>query len=300
MSISVLDKVAVPLFFMVSGALLLGKNEPIRTILTKRVLRMVVVLVVFSAIYYLFGDFVLGTETPQLSSFFNASIWTPLYFIYAYISFLLALPLLRAIAQNMKANAWVFLIIVALLMQIFMLFSRLWLRVTLTGWVNSPLLTIWLGCPLVGYYLHNVVQISTISWKRCVFVCMGVPVIVAVSCFLVEKEIANGAAPNSQTYLNFFSPLLAGCFFIVIRWLFANISVGMSQTSCLRALGALVFGGYLLEGITRHYLFEPVSNLLAPYIGGMFAAFIATAGCFAAGLLCTWTLRLIPGVRHWL
>jgi surface polysaccharide O-acyltransferase-like enzyme len=45
-------KIAVPLFFMASGALLLKCEEPYSKILLKRVLRFVIVLVVVSFIFY--------------------------------------------------------------------------------------------------------------------------------------------------------------------------------------------------------------------------------------------------------
>lgn len=41
-------KTAVPIFFMVSGALLLGKDEPISVIFRKRISRFVQVILVFS------------------------------------------------------------------------------------------------------------------------------------------------------------------------------------------------------------------------------------------------------------
>lgn len=46
--LSVFDKIAVPLFFMISGALLLGKTESIITVLVKRASRVVLVLIFFT------------------------------------------------------------------------------------------------------------------------------------------------------------------------------------------------------------------------------------------------------------
>ncbi len=60
--ISSLCKVAVPLFLMVSGALLLGKDEPVSVVWRKRVLRMVAVLLIFSTFRYVFRYFTLGTS----------------------------------------------------------------------------------------------------------------------------------------------------------------------------------------------------------------------------------------------
>lgn len=52
--LGILCKIAVPLFFLVSGGLLLAKEERIRTVLVKRVLRILLALVIFSGVLYLF------------------------------------------------------------------------------------------------------------------------------------------------------------------------------------------------------------------------------------------------------
>lgn len=50
---SVLCRIAVPVFFMISGALLLGKTEPIRVVFMKRILRMAAVLLLISIPNYI-------------------------------------------------------------------------------------------------------------------------------------------------------------------------------------------------------------------------------------------------------
>lgn len=50
--ISILSKVAVPIFFMISGALLLGKDESYQELLRKRILKYTIVLIIISFFYY--------------------------------------------------------------------------------------------------------------------------------------------------------------------------------------------------------------------------------------------------------
>lgn len=63
--ISQIDKIAVPIFFMISGSLLLGKNEPISVILKKRVLRMCLVLIGISLFYLFYNDISLTQSTVK-------------------------------------------------------------------------------------------------------------------------------------------------------------------------------------------------------------------------------------------
>ena len=54
MPISIFSKFAVPIFFMISGAVLLKKEESITTILKKRVLRIGIDILAVNLIYYVF------------------------------------------------------------------------------------------------------------------------------------------------------------------------------------------------------------------------------------------------------
>lgn len=56
MFISIACKFAVPLFYMVSGALLLNKEESISVVYKKRFSRMLIILVVVSALYKLYDS----------------------------------------------------------------------------------------------------------------------------------------------------------------------------------------------------------------------------------------------------
>ena len=47
-------KIAVPLYFMCSGALLLGKEESIQKLWKKRVLKYIIITIVFTLFYYIF------------------------------------------------------------------------------------------------------------------------------------------------------------------------------------------------------------------------------------------------------
>ncbi len=54
--VSQIDKIAVPIFFMISGSLLLGKEEPISVVLKKRVLKTTLVLLGISLFYLFYND----------------------------------------------------------------------------------------------------------------------------------------------------------------------------------------------------------------------------------------------------
>lgn len=146
----------VPLFFMVSGALLLGKEESYSKILFKRVLKYIIITIVFSYFYY-----VVYYHNPwyEISSFLkglvNGSIIGLFWFLYAYIGYLLILPFLRNMVKNLESiNYWIFIVLGVLFKG---LLSAL-LAYTGMGVFGVPcaLVTDVIFYPIMGYYFANI------------------------------------------------------------------------------------------------------------------------------------------------
>ena len=95
---------SVRLFFMISGALLLRKQESINTVLKKRFLRFLVVTAVVVLIYYV-------REGADISAagYFNAlykgGVLPQHWFLYSYLSFLLLLPFLQRMVAAISENS---------------------------------------------------------------------------------------------------------------------------------------------------------------------------------------------------
>jgi surface polysaccharide O-acyltransferase-like enzyme len=91
-------RACVPIFFMVSGCLLLDKAEPLTTFFRKRIDKVLVPLVVWSALYFAFG----GEKSLTLRSALSLLV-TPAYYhlwyLYAILGIYLFLPLLRILVR---------------------------------------------------------------------------------------------------------------------------------------------------------------------------------------------------------
>ena len=92
-------KWSVPIFVMISGALFLGRDAGIRTILRKNVLRMAGVFVFWSGCYALI-DLIFRHDTlfGALSQFITGHYH--LWFLFMIVGLYLLIPLLRPIVQN--------------------------------------------------------------------------------------------------------------------------------------------------------------------------------------------------------
>ena len=74
-SISVITKIAVPIFFMISGALLLKKNESYCLVIHKRFIPYLIRLICFTGVYYGIRYGILGIEGLTGIAFFKKLIF---------------------------------------------------------------------------------------------------------------------------------------------------------------------------------------------------------------------------------
>lgn len=107
-------KMGVPLFFMISGALLLKREESIRTILTRRVLPFSTFFVLFCILQLLYGYVRFGdalTVTSIAIHIFCGSCYAPAsWFMFAYIGLLLMLPFTRSMIRGLEKKHFLYLI----------------------------------------------------------------------------------------------------------------------------------------------------------------------------------------------
>ncbi|MEE1087027.1 MAG: acyltransferase family protein [Schaedlerella sp.] len=92
-------RVSVPCFFMISGALLLGRNETMKKSL-QRVQRFLPVLVVWTIIYYFFNTYYMD-QTVVVKKLLKVPAEAHLWYLYVMIPIYLVLPFLQAICRGM-------------------------------------------------------------------------------------------------------------------------------------------------------------------------------------------------------
>ncbi len=169
----------VKLFFMISGALLLRKQESVNTVLKKRFLRFLIVTAVAVLIYY-----VREGADVSAAGYFNAlykgGVLPQHWFLYSYLSFLLLLPFLQRMVAAISENSlyW-YLWGLAILFELgFPLLQML------TGFGSvgliTPLLEQIVFYPLLGYFLDSRV-IPACKDKRYLPVVIGAAVLLVVT-----------------------------------------------------------------------------------------------------------------------
>lgn len=100
-------RMSVPLFFMLSGYLLLQKKEPIVLFFKKRFKKVLIPLIFWTLFYIFWKSFYENSCSISFYSFYSA-IFTPsyghLWFLYAIVGIYLYLPFLRIIVEKIDSN----------------------------------------------------------------------------------------------------------------------------------------------------------------------------------------------------
>ena len=301
---SALDKTAVPLFFMVSGALLLPRTEDIKTVLRKRVLKYVIVLVLFSLLSYLYtlsfrlSDFSLWSFADILFAYGHAySYW----YLYAYLGFLVALPILRRMANSMTDREYVYVFLVMVLVKLseFAVFYLLKDPVTIHSDFFPVIIEYTLFYPLIGNYLENRLDSDAFSKRNGWLVLGGILLSLALTAVTQDLYCRNfgGWTPeNASAYIGNLSAIPSVGLYYLIRSLFLHHQPGPRLSRVLVFFGSAAFGVYLLQHI---YLreFEPLAQLLRDALGTFPGTFLTVLLICVFGTLVTKLLKLIPGLR---
>ena len=228
LSLSILCKAAVPLFFMASGALLLTdkREEPPRVTLTRRAGRMAAVLLLTSLGYEIWHCRL--WETPFsvlhfLEGLYQGSICTPLWYLYAYLGMLVCLPLLRRLAQGLRDAEFRYWIRCLLLFQgvVPVAAALLWPDGAPASGFSLGWAAMQAVCyPCLGYFAEHRVPREALSHKAMGKLAAGCLAGVGVSAaltLLAARRSGICTEAQSQSFFTLFTPLYALAIYLGLR-----------------------------------------------------------------------------------
>lgn len=169
LAVDTVARVSVPSFFMISGTLLLGREETLQKH-CGRIIRFLVALVVWSAVYYLWNTYYMKTEV-NLQEIFFVPAEAHLWYLYAMIPIYLVLPFLQVMCRNMSKQLEKALLIVstgAVLLNF---------RTTITDeelYYDLPLIgdRVYTYYLFFGYYISKYRKKIPISQKAAALICI--------------------------------------------------------------------------------------------------------------------------------
>lgn len=247
---SALCKIAVPIFLMISGALMLNRDISLKEIWLKRIPRILIVLVISSFVYYLYGI------KDSLSSFsvleflqvtYSSQTSVHLWYLYAYIAFLASIPFLRAITKALSDTAFRYMIVLYGAFMLVSLLEILLLKVSINkylkpSWLFGEILLF----PLLGYYIeHRQADRKLLMKDKLLLIFVGLLGILSAA-WLTSWEFVS-TNQFTQSYISFLVFLPCLSLYLLIKDFFSGREVHPIREKILVGFGACTFGVYLIH-----------------------------------------------------
>ena len=300
-----LCKIAVPLFVMISGAVLLGREDSYRKCLG-RFGRIVAALLVFSYAYFVHDAWVHYGLWPRIIRLdvFLSRVWTmeiadSFWYLYFYAGLMLALPLLQRLSCAMNdRDAWYLIGLSLVLGAGWPMLAHFVPVMALPKYVDVPLFSTMIGLFFAGWQLRKCEKpLNTMPWL------MGLITSVLLSVVLLHMQF--GQMNGMGKYWAFMDDRMQSSLlvvtgsisaFLLIRRLFDR-PMGERTRWIWMELGSCSFGIYLLQQWvieqTEFRLFLPLCNTLTAFP----AVVVWELAVFVLCLTASMILRRIPVIK---
>jgi surface polysaccharide O-acyltransferase-like enzyme len=245
---SSVSRMGVPLFFMVSGYLLLGKSEPVPEFFRKRFIKVGIPTLFWSVAYLLWSveAYTNGTMSPlgialsMLKAMYLGDVEIHLWFLYILIGIYLAVPILRAyISAASRKDLIYFVMLWFVATSLFELAHRILGNPTA---LVIPVVTGYVGYFVMGYLLED----FDIDRRGRLFAGLGCALAVAIT-FFGTNLLSAKAGPIDAYFYSYFSPptvLASICGFFLLKDLGRRLG---PVDKTVQTISATSFGIFLIH-----------------------------------------------------
>ena len=298
MALSAFIKIAVPLFFMASGALLLRKDEPYGVTFVRRILRFAGILVAVSLFYYWesLGQDDVFSLRDFLIHLYRNDLTGHLWYLYSYICMLVLLPLLRKLAQGMRTRDMLLMVIVWQAAQLLPAADYAIFRgaAVHTSYISFFTAAAYVVYPLLGYYIDNLQPEE--EREETVYILLFLSILsIFFTCVLMHwRQGLDGGWTNSnrEAYMGCLSVIPAATVFYGAKRIFSRCSAKGWLPKALFVLGSCTFGVYLFDPKWRLFTQE-IRLALTPTIGLYAATWVQTLCAVLMGLAAMLVLKCV-------
>lgn len=311
--LAVVTRVNVPTFLMISGALLLGREDDFVKVCRKRISRIVIVLVAFQSVLFLcrmlrtalagdvFGegpaDLLRGILEGDLLE--AGSYW----YLYAYLGMLIMLPFLQRIAAKMQKTDIAVLILLHLVVYsvipLINVFGKCSISISKDLSVPFAVEKV-MFYPLLGYYLDHRLDFQKWDRKSWCYLSGAVLMGILLTCLCVSYQ-GRTAGSYSGAHIDLFDYVLTMAMFVSVKYLteirHAKLLCG-KKAAAIVSVGQLTFGIYLLDPCIKALLYEKFAIGMETVLPTFFVSILWCGISFVLGGGVTWLLRKIPLVRR--
>ncbi|MBO5477828.1 MAG: acyltransferase family protein [Clostridia bacterium] len=288
---------AVPIFVMISGTLILSKEYDIKTIYSKKILRLFTAFLFWSLLYALVKYRNDGIFTI-ITNFFKGNYH--MWFIFMIMGLYMLSPILKKITELEKICEY-FLIICFLISSVLpqisnllLLFNNKYLEAfssAMSSNIENLKLSLgYAGYFVLGYYLNN----KNIS-KKTQYIIYGAGLLGFVSTVLltnIASTISNTATATFYNYLTVNVTLESICLFVFAKYNFKT-------NKLFKYISTLCFGIYLIHILIIDNL-NSMLNLNTLSFNALFSVPVISILVFLISLLLSGIINKIPIIKKYI
>lgn len=286
------SRVSVPCFFMLSGALLLGRSESLRKN-GERLLRFLIVLLFWSIVYYFFNIYYMGTPY-DLRDLFYIPTEPHLWYLYATIPIYLVLPFFQIMCRGMNTRMDKAFLLMGSLAAVFMYFSSLMHE---EPYYDVPIIgdKVYTFYFFLGYFIHKYREKLNGKGPLLFGVFLGST---GLNMALTAWKTF-GVGEHYERFLEYGCPLVivsgAAFFSFLMQLGSGSIRLKEKAKGVVDICSACSFGVYLI-----HILFlDTYKKYVEPeQVSAWFAVPVLTAGLLLASFVCIYFIRRLPFGRY--
>ena len=294
---------AVEFYFMISGAVMLRREADSTKKYFGRILRYLVILIVFSVIYYL------NLIVPQGISFnvknFALMIWDysfsdHLWFLYAYIAILIMMPFLQSMVKSLENRFFYVLIAAAVIFNILLpCFQAIVLNNSheLSESLVPEIVASVIFYPCLGYFIENRMTDEQIkkwilpSWIAAVAELALMTGVITVLQGRQGEVVIPGLVKKPV--------FICIAIMLSVKYLMEHTEVSDRWGKAICTVGSCTFGTYLIHMLflDRAWMYAIPDLLNALGCPGLLSAAVYVIATFIVSGIVTWIVRKIPVIK---
>lgn len=289
----------VPIFLMISGALLLGrKEESLSTFFKKRANKILIPFVVWSVIYYVWRTYMWypGYSIKEmLILFFNNNIYYHLWYFYALVGIYLLIPMFNVFVNHASRT------LVGYIVGLWILFYgglRYYSFIVSNEFYSFFPLSEYIGMILIGYYFgkydHN------FKTRIVIYICGGIG---AIATILRTNSLTFDQGAFSGYAYSYSSPNVIAM--SIALFVFVKYAIGRLQEKpnfapgkTVKLIASTSFGVYLIHPIIldklRPFFHDGTNIIIHPVIGIP----AQTILLLIISVAIAWVIGKIPYIRR--
>lgn len=249
-----LTRACVPLFFMLSGALLLQKSEPATLFYKKRMAKILIPLVFWSYVYLLYRKYYVGESELSLSPLMllNGPVYYHLWFLYSIIAVYLFTPMLRFYAINATNSVKLLILALWFFSQSVQPFAAI------VGWnlyvgIDLGFVSRFFGFVLLGEYL---VSNRYMLKKRAL---IAIFIVSTLLTMILTYKISQQSGAANEAWFQYHSPFVITA---AIALFLLSMNAKLALPALLEPVSTYSFGIYfvhiiIMQQLSIRFIFKP-------------------------------------------